>query len=677
MKKFLKYGIVPAGTIIFLFVLTVILLPVVIDVQKLVPAFEQRMSKVTGRDFSIGSNVSVSFFPWLSISFSDLELGNPDGFSKEKSLTVESFEGRIQLLPLLIGNISVDRFVLGGVKINVETRKDGAVNWNLTPEDLEKRLGDVKMDLFAVTDGSITWTDRRGAVENKRVAEDFMVLANDFRLDKSFLLDAKATIDGRSITLNGEVGPYSPGDESAINYMLNFDFAEVIQGKLKGNIGFAPLKMNMETTVEPFVPARLVSVLGEAAAGKESFLNDVKSAAVKANIIGTGDSFLLQKGRASLDYSNIDFNASYKANNANKIVVDMSVDKFVFPKGSGTGNSALQENVTFLADLLGATELHMKLACKQLLVRDAVATDFDAAVSGKDRIFDFSPVSFSMYGGRATAKSRVNLTTETPDTSIALRFSDVQIASLLKGLFDVDLFAGTGSVESSVNFSGLDRASVMASLAGRAEITVSDGSLAGFDLIDIYSGGKSQFVGFAPGIVHDIRTAFSKLNMTINSANGQVDLADAKIELAGVTADLTGNADFNENRMRLQFVNPVSQVEDSATQPVLVISSPVTLTGNLDKPQLLVGDTVIPQNGVLVANAVEVDNLVSGKVPMPEDENMKGMVGKTLVDPLVIAERMGLALPTYKKLPDVDEPSVSIDNVSRIRIHPLRHELTM
>ena len=96
-----------------------------------------------------------------------------------------------------------------------------------------------------------------------------------------------------------------------------------------------------------------------------------------------------------------------------------------------------------------------------------------------------------------------------------------------------------------------------------------------------------------------------------------------------------------------------------------------------DKPQLLVGDTVIPQNGVLVANAVEVDNLVSGKVPMPEDENMKGMVGKTLVDPLVIAERMGLALPTYKKLPDVDEPSVSIDNVSRIRIHPLRHELTM
>jgi len=533
------------------------------------------------------------------------------------------------------------------------------------------------MDLFAVTDGSITWTDRRGDIENKRVAEDFMVLANDFRLDKPFLLDAKATFDGRSITLNGEVGPFSSIDGSSIDYLLKFDFAEVVQGKLKGNIGFAPLKVNVETTVEPFVPARLISVLGEAAAGKESFLDNVSSAEVNVNIVGTADSLLLQKGHANLDDSNIDFNASYKDDNVAELDVDMSVDKLAFSKGSGTGQLAVNYNVAKLADLLGATEVHMQLALKRLLVQDAVLTDLEASLSGKDRIFDISPVSFSMYGGRATAKSRINLMDETPETSFALQFKDVQIASLLKGIFDIDLFAGTGNVDSSISFSGLDRASIMASLAGKAAITVNDGSLAGFDLIDIYSGGKSQFVGFTPGVVHDIRTAFSNLTMSISGEHGKVELTDSKIELDGVSAELTGNADFNENRLKLQFVNPASLVKDSVSQPVLVISSPVTLTGNLNKPQLMVGDTVIPQNGVLVANAVEVDNLVSGKVPMPEDENMRGMVGKTLVDPLVVAERMGLALPTQKKLPDVDKPSVSIDNFSRIRIHPLRHELTM
>ena len=85
MKRFIRYGVVPIGIFFILLVVTVVLVPVLINVQKFVPAIERQISDATGRSFSLGPDLGVSFFPWLSISFSDMKIGNPPGFSTEES----------------------------------------------------------------------------------------------------------------------------------------------------------------------------------------------------------------------------------------------------------------------------------------------------------------------------------------------------------------------------------------------------------------------------------------------------------------------------------------------------------------------------------------------------------------------------------------------------------------
>jgi uncharacterized protein involved in outer membrane biogenesis len=129
MARFVRYGVVPVGIILVVLTVTAILVPALVNVQRLVPAMEERLSAATGRSFSIGPDLSVSCFPWLSVSFSNLKIGNPPGFSTDDFVKIESFEGRISVLPLLWKKVEFSRFVVGGLAVNLEKNSDGQVNW--------------------------------------------------------------------------------------------------------------------------------------------------------------------------------------------------------------------------------------------------------------------------------------------------------------------------------------------------------------------------------------------------------------------------------------------------------------------------------------------------------------------------------------------------------------------
>ena len=143
MKRFIKYGVVPVVTFLFLLIATIIVLPVVINVQKYIPEIEEQLSAVTGRPIAIGSNLGLSFFPSLSISFSDLTIDNPQGYLSDRFIKIESFEAKIKLLPLLKKEVKISRFIIGGLEVNLEKSSDGKVNWDFSNEDGAGKSGAV------------------------------------------------------------------------------------------------------------------------------------------------------------------------------------------------------------------------------------------------------------------------------------------------------------------------------------------------------------------------------------------------------------------------------------------------------------------------------------------------------------------------------------------------------
>ena len=84
MKGFLKWGAIIVGCFVVVIIAALVLIPMFVDVAKYKPVLESKVTEATGRPFSVGDDLSLSLFPWAGVSFSDLRLGNPDGFTEKE-----------------------------------------------------------------------------------------------------------------------------------------------------------------------------------------------------------------------------------------------------------------------------------------------------------------------------------------------------------------------------------------------------------------------------------------------------------------------------------------------------------------------------------------------------------------------------------------------------------------
>ena len=110
MNKFIKWFLIVGAGLVVLILAVLIAIPFFVDLNRYKPVLEEKVSAATGRSFRIGSDLNLSLFPWAGVSFSDLQLGNPEGFKEDSFVKIDSFEVRVKLLPLLSKSIEVDKF---------------------------------------------------------------------------------------------------------------------------------------------------------------------------------------------------------------------------------------------------------------------------------------------------------------------------------------------------------------------------------------------------------------------------------------------------------------------------------------------------------------------------------------------------------------------------------------
>ena len=74
-----------------------------------------QVEKQTGRDFEIGGDISLSFFPWIGVKVEDVRLANAEGFSEEPFVRMSQLDVKVMLLPLLRKELQVDKVRLHGL----------------------------------------------------------------------------------------------------------------------------------------------------------------------------------------------------------------------------------------------------------------------------------------------------------------------------------------------------------------------------------------------------------------------------------------------------------------------------------------------------------------------------------------------------------------------------------
>ena len=85
----------------------------------------------TGRDFTIAGDidlkVSMALIP--TVSMEGVRFGNASWGTAENMLSVERFEARVALLPLLSGTVDIKRLALTGAIFSLEKNAAGEANW--------------------------------------------------------------------------------------------------------------------------------------------------------------------------------------------------------------------------------------------------------------------------------------------------------------------------------------------------------------------------------------------------------------------------------------------------------------------------------------------------------------------------------------------------------------------
>lgn len=696
MKRFIKYGVIPVVTFLFLLIATVIVLPVVINVSKYLPEIEDKLSNATGRPISIGSNFGLSFFPWLSISFSDLKIDNPKGFLSDGFIKIESFEARIKLLPLLNKEVEISRFIIGGLEVNLERNSEGEVNWDLAREN---RAGeniatpfasmadwsvpeDFFIALFVVTDGTVTWADRTKSSRHR--VDDLMLVLNNVTLNEPVMVDFKASLEGKTLAAEGKLGPLgkNPG-RGVLPVDLAVSLVNTIKGQVKGKfinlLGNASYDIDLH--VPPFSAREFFASMNNNFPFVTNDITTFRSVAIDITAKGDKEKVSIENGKIKVDDTLVAISLVVKKIKYLDLgfVLDigrLDLDRYLAPEaeknneqdiliqsGQGVKHSRLLSEIT----LEGAIKI------KELIVGGGLVNDIDFHLRGADGIFEVDPASFVLYQGRAESNVIVDFQSEIPQTSIELKMQGVQARPLLHDFMTKDFLSGTVDSDIRLLFSGNSGDAIRTSLYADGTLIFKDGAVEGIDMVSAIKNIADSSPDSDSSAL-EIRTDFSELMSVFTIRKGLVNSSKTTLKSPFARVLLSGSADLVSEQFELMIEPQVAAVmteeqgheEDSSGGAI-----PFTLSGAFANPKIIIDAEYLPSDEIELPHELNMQSLVDEKLPSPVDEDVRDLVGTTLIDPAVVAKRFGLQSEVIRKGQIKKQLKVGS---GRIRVRPFQEE---
>jgi AsmA protein len=634
--KAIKWALIVCGVLIVLVIAALIIVPQFVDIQKYKPQLEKKVTEATGRPFTLGGDFDLSLFPWAGISFSDLHLGNPEGFEEKDFVSIESFEVRVKLLPLITRDIQVKRFMVEGTRIVLETGKDGRTSWEgLGPPPAEAKEGvkekkaegekagglpikDFILGELAITKGSVLWLDHTKG--ERREITDLTIRLEDVSLDKPITLFVSSLVDKNPVSLEGTIGPVGkdPG-KGIIPLDLKAQALEEIDLALSGIITSPAEKPQFDLTiaVSPFSPKKLMERLDLPFPVKTKDPKVIEKVSFKAGMKGTPDTVSVSKGTLVLDDSTLNFSAGIKELDKPNITFDLALDgidldRYLPPpekvgdKKEAEAKPSGREKTDYT--LLRKLVLDGAATIGNLKISNARIQNLSIKCTGRNGVFTLEPATLDLYGGSAAIKGLLNVKEDTPKTKVDITTDGIQVNPFLRDVMDKDFLEGTVKADLALQMSGDNAEVIKKSLSGGGELLFNDGAIKGIDLAGMVRNAKAAF-GLAETGGEKPRTDFSELRVPFTAAKGVVSTQETKLTSPLIRVTAKGDADIPKEtldfRIEPKFVTTLKGQGDMADRSGITV--PVLVTGTFSSPKFA------PDLKSLLKQGLE------GKLPKSED----------------------------------------------------------
>ncbi len=615
MKGVLKWGAIVVGCFVVVIIAAMVLIPMFVDVAKYKPVLESKVTEATGRPFSVGDDLSLSLFPWAGVSFSDLRLGNPAGFSEENFVKVKSFEVRVKLWPLLSKDIQIKRFVLNEPQIVLVKNKKGIENWaqpkpaaKKAPEEktppTESAPGGFGIPISALTaenvsinNGSALWIDH--TTNTRKEITDIGLLLTDVSLIRPVKLMFSAQLDKKPLSLEGTVGPVGTGlKEGKIALDLSLKALKQISLRLKGNlenlVGSPGVDLNIE--LAEFSPRMLMSELGQEFPVSTTDPKALDRLALSAHVKADAKNVSLTNGNMELDQSKLKFSAAVAEFSKPNLKFDLNLDqinldRYMPPKSEKPPQGKTSESaepVKKKPDYAPLRRLILdgSLKIAKLTVNKAQIQDAVLRIKAKDGIFNLDPIKIKMYQGDAAGKAVLNVAKDTPRSNINMRLNGIQVGPLLQDVLEKDLLEGATNADINMALVGDDPETIKKTLNGNGELRFNDGAIVGIDL-----SAMARNVGAAFGLAKKgekrPRTDFAEFLMPFTIKNGIANTPKSSLKSPFIRILAVGTADLVKEtldfRVDPQAVATIKGQGDETQRSGIMV--PILVSGTFSEPK--------------------------------------------------------------------------------------------
>jgi AsmA protein len=584
--KILKISVYVALGLVVLLVAAAVIFALTFDPNRYKDDIQRLVKERTGRTLELKGPLELAFYPSLGAKVSGVALS--ERASAQQFLALDSAHASVALLPLLRGEMIVDRVRLAGLKAQVIKNKDGSFNFqDLIESPAEKpaakappkdeRAGQaVRFDIAGVT-------VENAAVSYRDLNTGQQIALNDLRLE------------------TGRIAEHAQGK-------LEFGTA------LKRNAPplDAKLALNGNYTLKPDrVALDFTAKLDDSTIKGSAGMARAKVAAYDFNL--NIDRLNLDRYLASSEKKTAPAPAAKKEDPAKKAEADAPVD------------------LSGLKGLNAKGRLEIGELQVQGLKLAAVKTELRAA----DGRAEVGPHSANLYEG--SLQGTVTLDGNANRVGLKETLSGIAIGPLLRDVAQQDRLEGKGNLTLDVNAAGKTVNAMKSALNGSAKMQLRDGAVKGIDIGAILTKARTALGSSqaAEGGGSKERTDFSELNATFIIKNGVAHNED--LEVKAPLFRVTGAGNINVAKSTIDYVAKASLVATTQGQggkerdQLAGLTVPVKLSGPLDDMKYAVdyravaGDVAKSKVGERAKEAIEQRR---GEVEDRVRDRLKGLLGR-------------------------------------------------
>jgi len=617
MARLLKWVSIIIGALIVLIIALLLIVPRFVDINRYKPRIERMVSESTGRAFSIGGDIDLSLFPWAGFSLSDVHLGNAKGFKEKDFVSVEHFEVRVKIIPLISKDFQVKRFILKGPRIALEKGRSGRGNWEGLSKSRETKkaeekptpgkrptpekkspftIKNVMVGEFAITSGELVWIDHQKGTETRLT--DVNLSLETISLDQPIGLGLSAHLDGQPLEVKGKVGPLGrPAGEGKIPILVNVKALGSLAAKLQGfvtDLGRQP-QFHMAVEIQPFSPRELAKVVGVDLSKKVGDPDALKELSLKTTLAGTTRAVAVKDGLLKLDDSTLTFNLDAKQfekpvlsfkSDLDRIDLDRYLPPPAEPKEKGKPGVGPEQKQEKKPDYTPLRNLVMDGTVRigRLKVHGANVSDVNLKINVRKGIIRVDPFSMNLYEGAVTGNVILNVQKDTPTIKTSQRMGKVHAGPLLKDLGYTDKFEGVMNFKADIWARGTEPEKIKKTLNGSGEFAFTDGAIVGFDIAQMVRN-----VGAALKLSQreKPRTEFSELKGNFTIKNGLLN--NPNTYLGSPLLRVVGKGRVNlpretiDYRVEPKFVATLKGQDNTKLRSGLMV--PVLISGTFSDPK--------------------------------------------------------------------------------------------